>query len=143
MSLSDLPKLWTSHFSASKINRIFFAKNIKVNSVKEACAKCFAVHILKFEILKTTWKKWNKEYQTLSFQLFINKYSILMLFDLFFMWFIRFQILIYEPLSIWHKLLVLSCLYIEKSLAKKVRTSFMNVPLLFLAIIPWPCFRQA
>ena len=28
----------------------------KVNSVQEACAKCFAVHILKFEILHTTWK---------------------------------------------------------------------------------------
>ena len=24
----------------------------KVNSVQEACAKCFAVHILKFEILQ-------------------------------------------------------------------------------------------
>ena len=28
----------------------------KVNSVQEACAECFAVHILKFEILQTTWK---------------------------------------------------------------------------------------
>ena len=28
----------------------------KVDSVKEACAKCFAVHILKFEIFQTTWK---------------------------------------------------------------------------------------
>ena len=26
----------------------------KVNSVQEACAKCFAVHILKFEILQIT-----------------------------------------------------------------------------------------
>ena len=26
----------------------------KVNSVQEACAKCFAVHLLKFEILQTT-----------------------------------------------------------------------------------------
>ena len=51
---------------------------VKVNSVQEACAKCFAVHILKFEILQITWKKWSKEYQTLSFQFFINKYSILM-----------------------------------------------------------------
>jgi hypothetical protein len=31
----------------------------KVNSVQEACAKCFAVQILKFEILQTTQKnKW-------------------------------------------------------------------------------------
>ena len=28
----------------------------KVNSVQEACTKCFAVHISKFEILQTTWK---------------------------------------------------------------------------------------
>ena len=28
----------------------------KVNSVQEACAKCFAVHILKFE--KTNQKAW-------------------------------------------------------------------------------------
>ena len=26
----------------------------KVNSVQEACAKCFAVHLLKFEILQVT-----------------------------------------------------------------------------------------
>ena len=26
----------------------------KVNSIQEACARCFAVHILKFEILQTT-----------------------------------------------------------------------------------------
>ena len=56
----------------------------KVNSVQEACAKCFVVHILKFEILQITWKKWNKEHQTLSFQFFINKSSILMLLVLFF-----------------------------------------------------------
>ena len=26
----------------------------KVNSVQEACAKCFPVHVLEFEILQTT-----------------------------------------------------------------------------------------
>ena len=52
--------------------------------VQEACAQCFAVHILKFEILQITWKKWNKEHQALSFHLFINKSSIWMLFVLFF-----------------------------------------------------------
>ena len=31
-----------------------YGTNIKVNSVQEACTKCFAVHILKFEILQTT-----------------------------------------------------------------------------------------
>ena len=33
----------------------------KVNSVQEACAKIFAVHIQKFEILQTIWK--NKKHQ--------------------------------------------------------------------------------
>jgi hypothetical protein len=56
----------------------------KVNSVEEACGKCFAVHILKFEILQITWKKWNKEHQTLSFQFFIDKSSTFMGFVLFF-----------------------------------------------------------
>ena len=27
-----------------------------VNSVQEACAKCLALHLLKFEILQTSWK---------------------------------------------------------------------------------------
>ena len=80
----------------------------KVNSVQEACAKCFAVHILQFEILKIAWKKWNKEHQTLSFQFYINKSSILML--LFFMWFARIQILISVLQNIWGKFLVLSWL---------------------------------
>ena len=56
----------------------------KVNSVQEACTKCFAVHLLKFEIMQITWKKLNKEHQSLSFQFFINKSNILMFFALFF-----------------------------------------------------------
>ena len=32
----------------------FSAKVLIVNSVQEACAKCFGVHLLKFEILQTT-----------------------------------------------------------------------------------------
>ena len=32
----------------------FDQKRFKVNSVQEACAKCFSDHILKFEILQTT-----------------------------------------------------------------------------------------
>ena len=51
---------------------------------------------------KNTWKKWNKEHQTLTFQFFTNRFSILM--------FARFQIFISEPQSIWRKLLVLSWL---------------------------------
>ena len=35
------------------LNKVFG----KVNSVQEGCAKFFAVHLLKFEILQITWKK--------------------------------------------------------------------------------------
>ena len=84
----------------------------KGNSVQEACAKCFAVHILEFEIFQITWKKWNKEHQTFSFQFFINRSSIWCFLFCFFMWFTRFQILISEPQCIWRKLLVLSWLYL-------------------------------
>ena len=28
----------------------------KVHSVQKACTKCFVIHLLKFEILQTTWK---------------------------------------------------------------------------------------
>ena len=38
----------------------------KVKSVQEACAKCFAVHILKFEILKSHEKQ-NKKHQNARF----------------------------------------------------------------------------
>ena len=31
-----------------------FHEKLKVNSVQEACAKCFAVHILKIEMLQIT-----------------------------------------------------------------------------------------
>ena len=66
------------------IKIIGWVKSHKVNSVQEAFAKCFAVHILKFEILQITWKGWNKEYQTPSFQFFTNRLSILMFLVLFF-----------------------------------------------------------
>ena len=49
----------------------------KVNSVHEACVKCFEVHILKLEILQITWKKWNEKHQFLSFQFLTNRFSIL------------------------------------------------------------------
>ena len=41
-------------------------KSSKVNSVQEACAKCFAVHILKFEILQTTWKNKTKNLKSIG-----------------------------------------------------------------------------
>ena len=39
------------------VNKMLLVLLSKVNSVQEAFAKCFAVHILKFEILETTQKK--------------------------------------------------------------------------------------
>ena len=40
---------------------------LKVSSVQEACAKCFAVHLLKFEILQITWKNKTKNIRLLVF----------------------------------------------------------------------------
>ena len=72
----------------------------KVNSVQEACTKCFAVHILKFEILQMTWKKETKNIRLLV----VSFSSIVLVFwgflFYFFMWFARFQILICEPQSL-------------------------------------------
>ena len=48
-----------SHVQRLKVEIIvksnfFLYQHFKVRSVQEPCAKCFAVHILKFEILQTT-----------------------------------------------------------------------------------------
>ena len=81
----------------------------KVNSVQEACAKCFAVQVhIKIWSLSNHIKKWKKEHQTLSFQFSINKSSILVFLFCFFMCCARFQILICKPQSIYCKLLLLS-----------------------------------
>ena len=56
----------------------------KGNSVQEACTKCFGVHILKFEILQTTWKKQNKKHQNARFIDEKLKTKSLMFFVLFF-----------------------------------------------------------
>ena len=40
---------------------------VKVNSVQEACTKCFAVHKLKNEILQITWKNETKNIRPLVF----------------------------------------------------------------------------
>ena len=84
----------------------------KVNSVQEACDKCFVVHILKFEILQIIWKKWNKEHQTLGFHFLPINVAFWCFLFCFFIWFARFQILICKLQSIWRKLLVLSWLQI-------------------------------
>ena len=44
-----------------------FTLRIKVNSAQEAWAKCFWVHVLKFEILKITWKNDAKNFRPLVF----------------------------------------------------------------------------
>ena len=67
-------------FSMSKLIWIFQNYEPFCQSVQEACAKCFSVHILKFEILQITWHK----HQTLSFQFFTDRFNILMFFVLFF-----------------------------------------------------------
>ena len=50
------------NFKQTKIDEAVFQFNLgvkdlksinKVNTVQEACAKCFAVHLLRFEILQT------------------------------------------------------------------------------------------
>ena len=85
----------------------------KVNSVQEACATCFAVHILKFEILQITWKNETKNIRLLVFSFSIITLVFWCFLFHFFMWFGRFQILICEPESIWRKFLVLSWLYLR------------------------------
>ena len=55
----------------------------KVNSVQEACDKCFAVYILRFEILQITWKN-----ETKNIRLLVFSFSPI---DLsFFIFFVRF-----------------------------------------------------
>ena len=80
----------------------------KVNSVQEACAKCFTVQTLKFEILQITWKN---ETKNIRFLFFSFSPIGLAICCFVFMCFTRFQILISELQSILCKLLVLSWLY--------------------------------
>ena len=59
----DSNGFWNSFW---KSNIPWILVTTKVNSVQEACAKCFAVHILKFEILQTTWKDKTKNIKMLD-----------------------------------------------------------------------------
>ena len=54
---------WITQFCISFVFLVY----VKVNSVQEACNKCFAVHILKFEILQITWKNEIKNIRPLVF----------------------------------------------------------------------------
>ena len=67
--LSKYFKLWLNSeilVSRWKYNYCVHETFVKVNSVPEACAKCFVVHILKFEILQTTWKNKTKSIKMLN-----------------------------------------------------------------------------
>ena len=52
---------WPFLFSIESVTKVG-----KVNSVQEACAKCLAVHLLKFEILQTTLKNKTKSIKMLN-----------------------------------------------------------------------------
>ena len=107
-----------------------------INSVQEACAKYFAVQKSEIEIFQITWKKWNKEHQTHSFQFFTNVFIILTFLVLFFMWYTRFQISISELQRICCKLLVLSWLWIFEYFFKKdfnplcISSAVISLPLI-------------
>ena len=51
---SAISELFLDSFSTT--NLVICDSFVKVNSVQEACTKCFAVHNWKFEILQITWK---------------------------------------------------------------------------------------
>ena len=85
-----------------KINMKIDMKIDKVNSVQEAFAKGFTVHLLKFEVcIANHKKKWNKEQRLLVFSLSSINLTCWCFLFCFFMWFKRVQIYICEPQSIW------------------------------------------
>ena len=51
--------------------------------MQEACAKCFAVHILKFEILQTTWKNKTKNIKMLN--LLVKNFGLMFFVSFFHM----------------------------------------------------------
>ena len=55
--------------------------NCSVNSVQEACDKCFEVHILKFEILQTTWRNKTKNIKMLD--LLMKNWKLSLMFQFF------------------------------------------------------------
>ena len=80
-------------FPAARSDKNF----VKVNSVQEACAKWFAVHILKFEILQTKWKYKTKsikmlfrfideKLKTKSLVFFVSIFSVICKISNFNMW---------------------------------------------------------
>ena len=90
-SFSFIAQLLTPQWSVFK-NRIWKSTSfrLKVKSVQEPCAKCFAVHILKFEILQNSWKKPKKT----PSKWFMKNWKLSVWCSLFnfFIWIARFQI---------------------------------------------------
>ena len=103
-------KLFKDFQFYSRFSSLLISRSYLIPTVQEACAKYFAVQKSKIEIFQITWKRWNKEHQTHSFQFFTNVFIILTFLVLFFMWYTRFQISISELQSIWRKLPVLGWL---------------------------------
>ena len=63
---------------------------VKVNSMQKACAKSLAVHLLKFEILQTTWNNKTKNISMLNVLVKYWKLRVWCSLFHFFMWFARF-----------------------------------------------------
>ena len=82
----------------------------KVNSVQEACVKCFAVQYWNLKSFKSHEINQTKNIRLLVFSFSPLDLAFWCFLFCFFMWFERFQILICEPQRIWRKLLVLSWL---------------------------------
>ena len=78
------------------VKNILDLNTVKVNSVQETCAKCFAVHILKFEILQPTWNNKTKniksarfideKLKTKSLMFFITFFHVICKISNFIMW---------------------------------------------------------
>ena len=121
--------------------------NASVNSVQEACAKCFVYHISIFEILQITWKNETKSIKPLAFSFSPINLAFFLFLICLFMWFAWFQILICELQSIRHKVLLLSRLYtcVSKSEIKSLALNkyfchiFRNDFSYFRTLCPQPC----
>ena len=63
----ELVSIQTTYPVSLQTNHLAWFKTVKVNSVQEACAKCFVVHISKFEIMQIKWKNETKNIRLLVF----------------------------------------------------------------------------
>ena len=85
----------------------FKSQKYLVNSVQDAHAKCFCGSHFRIWNLANNMKKQNKKHQNARFiDEKLKNRSLMFFVFFFFMWLARFQILICEPQSIWHKLVL-------------------------------------